>query len=179
MMRKALHMMGILSDRDLDWLLSHGETKFAIAGSTVIQEGRPINALFILLDGKFSVRASNEQSREIATLYPGEILGEISFVDARPPSASVVALQDSHLFVVNAESLSDKLARDDGFAARFYRALATFLADRLRTTSGRLGYGKQPEDLRYDKDELDDSTLGTASLAARRFDDMLKRLRIN
>jgi len=178
-MRKALHMMGILSERDLEWLLSHGQTKFAIAGSTVVQEGKPVNALFILLDGKFSVRASDEQNREIATLYPGEILGEISFVDARPPSASVVAVQDSHMLVVNAESLSDKLERDEGFAARFFRALATFLADRLRTTSGRFGYGKQLENHRHDDDELDDSILDNASLGARRFNDMLKRLRIN
>ena len=178
-MRKALHMMGILSERDMEWLISHGQTKFAMAGSTVIQEGQHVNALFILLEGKFSVRASNEQSREIATLYPGEILGEISFVDARPPSASVVAVHDSQMFVVNAASLTDKLERDDGFAARFYRALATFLADRLRATSGSLGYGKRPEDQKYDEDELDDSTLNHASLAARRFDEMLKRLRIN
>src|SRR5215471_5241894 len=108
MMRKALHMMGILSERDMEWLISHGQTKFAMAGSTVIQEGQHVNALFILLEGKFSVRASNEQSREIATLYPGEILGEISFVDARPPSASVVAVHDSQMFVVNAASLTDK-----------------------------------------------------------------------
>jgi CRP/FNR family transcriptional regulator, cyclic AMP receptor protein len=178
-MRKALHILGMLSDRDLEWLMSHGETQFATTGSIVIQEGRPINALFVLLDGKFSVRTSHGQDREVAILHPGEILGEISFVDARPPSASVVAVQDSHVFVVRAESLSSKLELDEGFASRFYRALATFLADRLRTTTARLGYGKRSEDQEYDEDELDDSTLDHASLAARRFDDMLKRLRIN
>jgi hypothetical protein len=38
-----------------------------------------------------------------------------------------------------------------------------------------LGYGKWTEE--PEPDELDDSTLDAVSLAARRFDDMIKRLR--
>jgi CRP-like cAMP-binding protein len=177
-MRKALHIMGILSDHDIEWLLSHGKTSFAKTGSVVIQEGEPINALFILLDGKLSIRASALQNQEIASLYPGEILGEISYIDRRPPSASVAAVQDSQLFIVQADVLWLKLERDDGFAARFYRSLATLLVDRLRMTSGRLGYGKWQED-ESGEDELDENILDNTSVAARRFDDMLKRLRIN
>ena len=40
----------------------------------------------------------------MAILYPGEVIGEISFVDARPPSASVVSVHDSHLLVVGGDS---------------------------------------------------------------------------
>jgi CRP/FNR family transcriptional regulator, cyclic AMP receptor protein len=176
-MRKVLHLMGSLTDQDVEWLTAHGQTRLVPRDTPVIHEGVPVEALFILLEGKLSVRQAGLAGREVATLYPGEVLGEISFVDARPPSASVVSLHESHLFEVSKDVLGRKLARDDAFAARFYRALAVFLADRLRTTTAHLGYGKWEE--RSNADEIDDAVFDGISLAARRFDDMLKRLRIN
>jgi CRP/FNR family transcriptional regulator, cyclic AMP receptor protein len=175
-MRKVLHLMGTLNDQDIDWLARHGQTRFAPAGLSVIDEGRPIDALFVLLEGRLSVRKGTADSREVAILYPGEVLGEISFVDTRPPSASVVPMEDSHIFAVPKDLLTQKLEADSGFAARFYRALATFLVDRLRTTTAHLGYGTWPADTQTD--EIDDATLDDISLAARRFDEMLHRLRV-
>ncbi|MFZ1009225.1 MAG: hypothetical protein WAN65_20450, partial [Candidatus Sulfotelmatobacter sp.] len=58
---------------------------------------------------------------------------------------------------------------------RFYRALAGFLADRLRTTTAHLGYGKWDQDT----DELDDTMLDDMSVAATRFDYLIKRLGMN
>jgi CRP/FNR family cyclic AMP-dependent transcriptional regulator len=103
-------------------------------------------------------------------------MGEISFVDARLPSASVVPLEDSHVFAVPKDLLLEKLETDSGFSSRFYRALAVFLADRLRTTTAHLGYGTWPADAKTD--EIDDAALDDISLAARRFDEMLHRLRV-
>jgi CRP-like cAMP-binding protein len=172
-MRKVLHLMGTLSDIDIDWLLAHGETRYVPNETSVIRQGEPIEALFILLDGKLSVRMAG-LDREVTALHPGEVLGEISFVDARTPSASVVSVQASHVFMINKEVLAKKLTRDDAFAARFYRALAIFLADRLRTTTAHLGYGTWDEDSRAEADEIDDASFDDISMAARRFDDMLK-----
>jgi CRP/FNR family transcriptional regulator, cyclic AMP receptor protein len=176
-MRKVLHLLGVLTDGDLDWLLRHGHTRFVPRDTVVIREGEPIEHLFILVEGTLSVRRADLGSREIATLHPGEVLGEISLVDGRAPSASVVSVQDSHLFEISRNALKDQLLRSDAFAARFYRALAVFLADRLRTTTSHLGYGKwQPDP---DTDEIEESRFDDIALAARRFDDMLRRLRVN
>ncbi len=177
-MRKVLHLMGTLTDQDVDWLASQGRTRFVPRDTSIIRQGEPVDALFILLEGRLSVRMAGLEGREVAALYPGEVLGEISFVDARPPSASVVSAEDSHVFVLSKEVLTKKLDRDDGFAARFYRALAVFLADRLRTTTAHLGYGTWKEE-EADADEIDDSEFDHISLAARRFDDMLRRLRVS
>lgn len=176
-MRKVLHLMATLTDQDMEWLIAHGQTRFVPPDTTVIREGVPIEALFILIDGRLSVRLAGLDGREVAALHPGEILGEISFVDARLPSASVVSVLGSHVFTVNKDVLARKLSRDDAFAARFYRAVAVFLADRLRTTTAHLGYGKSDESAI--DDEIPDSTLDDISLAGRRFDEMIRRLRIN
>ena len=124
-----------------------------------------------------SIRLSNTQREEVATLLSGEILGEISFVDSRPPSASVIAMEDSSVLAIPQATITEKLQEDPAFSARFYRAVASFLADRLRTTVGRFGYGKNYPDPAAD--ELDEYSMEKISVAAVRFDSVLKRLCVN
>lgn len=176
-MRKAMFLMGILDDGDADWLGKKNSTKYIPAGTVLIEEGTPIEDLYVLLDGKLSVVVRAMGNREISSLFAGEIVGEISFVDSRLPSASVVAAEDSHVLVVSRSVLTDKLKTDTAFAARFYRAVATLLADRLRSTVGHLGYGDSPEPT--DPDELDEALMDSVSMGAIRFDRLLKNLRIN
>lgn len=178
-MRKALYLMGILDDTDIEWLVQHGSRQFVPARTTLITEGQAIDSLYVLLDGRLSVTRRGA-AQEVASLLSGEIVGEMSFVDSRPPSASVVAAQDSQVLAVSREELRRKLEDDLGFASRFYRAVAVFLADRLRTTTGRFGYGSAQQDADpHAVDELDDEMMDTMSLAAVRFDELLRRLRVN
>ena len=93
--------------------------------------------LYFVLDGALVVHTP--AAPRIAVLKAGDVVGEISFVDARPPVASVRAEVESKVGAVPRAVLSAKLRDDVGFAARFYRALAVFLADRLRTTTSHLG----------------------------------------
>lgn len=173
-MRKALHLLGILDDVDIDWLATHGRVLPLSAGTVLIHEGKPIDSLYFLLDGELRV-AVGSQNQHIATLLPGEIVGEISFVDSHTPSASVLATKDSQVLGISRDLVSVKLGQDQGFATRFYYAIARFLADRLYVTVGRFGYGSARQDV--DVDELDDSAMDRIDLATVRFDKLLKRLR--
>jgi CRP/FNR family transcriptional regulator, cyclic AMP receptor protein len=176
-MRKALFLMGVLSDTDVEWLIENGRTEFVPQGTPLINAGHTPESIYIVLDGTLSVTVGGKQ---IAALPTGEVVGEISFVDSRPPSASVSAAQDSQVLAVDRQALYEKLEEDEGFAARFYRGIAVYLADRLRTTTGRFGYGSAQQDADpHQLDELDDNMMDTMSLAAVRFDKMLKRLRRN
>jgi CRP/FNR family transcriptional regulator, cyclic AMP receptor protein len=170
-MRKALYLMGILDDRDVEWMAKYGTTRLIPSGTVLIKEGKAIEDVFVVLEGKLTVSIQAMGQREVAALLAGEIVGEMSFVDARPPSASVIAQQDSYVLAIPRGVLTGKLKTDDAFAARFYRALATLLADRLRKTTGFLGYGKGIEET--DPDELDESLIGSMSLGATRFDRLL------
>jgi CRP/FNR family transcriptional regulator, cyclic AMP receptor protein len=176
-MRKVFYLMGILDDGDVEWLGRTGATKFMPSGKVLIHEGKTIEDIYVVLEGKLSVSVRAMGDREIATLLAGEIVGEMSFVDARPPSASVITSQDSYVLVLPRTLLTSKLHTDSAFAARFYRAVATLLADRLRKTTSHLGYGNWTEDM--DPDELDEALMDSASLGATRFDRLLKQLRIH
>lgn len=178
-MRKALTFLGILNDSDIDWLVTTGSKREVAPGHVLVSEGVPIDSVFLVIDGRFSVTVSALGGREVAQLMSGEVIGEMSFVDSHPPSASVQALERSAVLAVPRARLSAKLNGDTAFAARFYRALAVFLADRLRSTVATLGYSSN-EALDQDKvyrDEIDPDTLDAISLAGARFEWIQKKLR--
>lgn len=171
-MRKALYILGSMDDVDIEWMARSGKRVALRQGDTLIHEGKPIDHLYILIEGQLAVRIGKNAETQIATLLPGEIVGEISFVDNRNPIASVAALHESRVLALSRSELTAKLTRDSGFAARFYRAIANFLADRLFTTSSRLGYGA-PE---QDQDVIEDTLMDDVSLASIRFDKLLRYL---
>jgi CRP/FNR family transcriptional regulator, cyclic AMP receptor protein len=62
-------------------------------GETIVEQGKKSNALFILLTGRARVVTSDSRGREVilATLNPGDHLGEMSLIDNEPHSATVRA----------------------------------------------------------------------------------------
>jgi len=71
--------------------------------------------------------------------------------------------------------LHAKIETDVWFASRFFRA-GHFLADRLRITTARLAPGSGGRSAREDEDEIGLEMMDSISLAAVRFDKLLKRL---
>lgn len=173
-MRKILYIMGVLNDQDIGWLVQYGKSQRVPAETVLIERGRPVEYLFILIDGQLLVYSGNV---DIARLQSGEVVGEISFVDSRPPLASVKASTNSHILAIPKDALRAKLEKDEGFASRFYRSLAIFLADRLRVTTSRFGYGKKSDEVEFeDPDEMPMDMMDAVDMASARFDDMIKRL---
>ncbi len=140
-MRKVLFLFGQLSDSDLEWLIACGRKQIVPAGTVLVREGQDIDTLYILMEGLFEVSGTQIGDKPFR-LSCGEVVGEVSLLDSRPPTATVTATADSIVLAIPRAELIRKLAEDAEFAARFYRALAIFLAHRLRGTYQRLGYGK-------------------------------------
>ena len=172
-MKNVLFILGQLTDLDADWLAQAGRKVRLAPGQTVIAEGRAVDAISIVLDGELAV--SVEAARlHLGSLGPGEIVGEMSFIDAAPPSATVKAATECEVLHVPREALSAKLKSDVAFAARFYLAMAMMLSDRLRTANARNGAPRAAGAL--EDDELDANFLDSVSIAGDRFGRMLKRL---
>jgi len=123
----------------------------------------------------FEVLVSRTEKKPLGRMGPGEILGEISFVDSRPPTTTVQALTDATVFALPRDRLAAKLKADAGFAARFYRALAMFLSHRLRILTLKFG---QPQNVGAPEPEtaLDEGVLSAVYLAGKRFERMLNHL---
>ncbi len=175
-MRKVLYILGQLTDQDVEWLARTGERRLLPSGHFLINEGEPAPALFVLLAGELDVEIRGVG--QVARLLPGEVVGEMSFIDKAPPSASVVTCSDVQVLSVSKTAIETHIERDPAFGMRFYRALATFLSDRLRGTVRRLGYGGKNGSIAHETaDELDDAVLDGVSLAGERFTRMMEILK--
>ncbi|KPF61107.1 cyclic nucleotide-binding domain-containing protein [Rhizobium sp. AAP116] len=173
-MRKVLYILGQLNDEDAEWLARTGRIRTCREGEVLINEGVATQDLYFVLDGEVGVQIKGVG--EVARLGRGEVVGEMSFVDSSPPSATILAHGGARVLAVEKAAIDARLRRDNGFAGRFYKAIAIFLADRLRSTMGRM---RSTEGLHRDQimdDELDESILDQISLAGSRFEHMLSIL---
>jgi CRP/FNR family transcriptional regulator, cyclic AMP receptor protein len=174
-MRKVLYIFGLLTDADVEWMARNGARRRLRDGEAVITQGKQADTLVLLLEGEFVVTA--EGFGQVATMGVGEIVGEISLVDSAPPSATVTARGDCTALFLDKATLMHKLDSDPGFGSRFYRALAVFLADRLRATRRLSGAPSGIADATaVMHDELDTGILDNISAAGERFNRMLKVL---
>lgn len=129
-MHNVLQIFGLLTNSDIDWVARVGTRRRTKDGETLIERGKPINSLVLVLEGELLVLM--QDLGIVARRGVGEIVGEVSMVDSAPPSATVVTQGECLVLLLNKKILQQKLATDLAFGARFYRALAIFLADRLR-----------------------------------------------
>ena len=107
-MRKVLFILSELADGDVDWMIQNGTKTAFPSGSVLIREGEPIEVLYVLLDGKLEVSLAALGGKVVAVLQCGEILGELSFLDSRPPSASVTAVEDATVLSIPRHRLTRK-----------------------------------------------------------------------
>ena len=141
-MRKIFYLFGQLTDADIEWMLSKGKRERVPAGTSIVREGQPIDSLFILLDGVLEVTGPGLGTDKPIRLGCGEVVGEISFVDSRPPTATVTAAAERGRAVDPRAALLEKLEQDPSLPRGSTCALAMFLSQRLRDTGRRLGYGR-------------------------------------
>ncbi len=174
-MKKVLFFLGELNQHDIDWLIQVGERRDISSGTILIWEDKPVDTLYIMLEGTVVVSVAAMGNKELARLHSGDIVGEMSFVDARPPSATVKTFERSIVLAIPRAALADKLEQDVAFAARFYRALVILLSSRLRGTVKQLGYAR-PRGAGAAGQHPVPSTL---AIAEKRFDYLLKTLEIN
>jgi CRP-like cAMP-binding protein len=173
-MKKVLYLLGQLDDRDVEWMIQKGKKERLRPGTTIIREGQPLQALYVVLDGILGVATRAAGNQLIAHVGTGEVVGELSFVDARPPSATVTALTEAIVLTLARSDIQARLEQDLGFAARFYRAVAMFLSDRLRRASSSPDPDTPVEESMVD--ELDPNVLDNIHLAGARFQQVLQRL---
>jgi CRP/FNR family transcriptional regulator, cyclic AMP receptor protein len=174
-MKKVLYLLDQFTDTDVEWLITHCSRERLGPGKVLIQEGQHADALYILLDGVLEVTNADLSKDQAIKLVCGEVVGEMSFIDGRPPSATVTAVTPAVVLAIPRTQIAAKLAREPEFAARFYRSIALFLSHRLRDRVQRMRQSKgQP--VRDEDDELEMQLLDNIHLAGSRFDRVRQRL---
>jgi CRP-like cAMP-binding protein len=105
-------------------------------GAILIQKGKRANGVYLLLKGSARVVIPSQASR---ILGPGEICGEMSFLEDSPASASVIAEGNVEAYHLDRTTLQTLFELYPHLGSRFYRSLATNLSHRLRELIGASG----------------------------------------
>ena len=101
----------------------------------LMREGEESNEMYYLASGTMAVfQRKGDSERQIATIYSGELVGEMSFLDCEPRSATVKAIGDCELTVIPRDKLQSYLNGQP----KWYRALVQILIDRLRRANKRV-----------------------------------------
>lgn len=183
-MRRVLYLFGKFSDQDIDWLSDAGSGEQILKGAELVTEGESAERLFLTLSGSFLVSCNGVPINDIG---PGEIVGDLEFLDMRPFAATVTALEEGFVVSYSMNRLRTRLRLDTGFASRFYYALALEMADRTRRNlltyameqreqkaEGETGFqtDENGHSAQSSPNELPSTVLDDMNLAATRFDKM-------
>ncbi len=105
-------------------------------GARVFHEGDTSDACYVIRAGEVRVTREHPDGRAIAlaTLGPGELVGELAMIDGGVRSASVEALTDVDLLAVSATDMRGLLERNAQITAK----LVVALTKRLRETNERI-----------------------------------------
>jgi len=128
-----------LDDDQLQRIQQTGELLEVSAGQRLIEEGAVPQNLILLMSGRLEVYmpdpADRSHGRRLASINPGDSCGEYGFIDRRPTSASVKAVEDSEAFMIRNDDFDALLREQPDIERIIYRNLLNTLVNRLRASN--------------------------------------------
>lgn len=106
-------------------------------GSVIVFEDDPGDALYLVARGQVKVVLIGEDGREVilSVLGEGNFFGEMSLIDEKPRSATVIAMVDSIVLVLRREDFQARLRTSPEIAIALLRELSR----RLRRADEKIG----------------------------------------
>jgi len=127
------------SEHELDALIAHARKVSYKSGTPIYLKGTPGSSMMAVLDGTVRISVVGPDGREIvlASIGPGDMVGEVAFLDGGERSADASAATDCEVLVVERRDYLPLLEQNPKVTIRLMAALC----QRLRRTS------EQVEDL--------------------------------
>ena len=131
-----------LDARQLDHLAAQCEPAFFPAGTFLISEGDFGDSMFAIVSGEASVTLHDARGDEhgVASIRPGEIVGEMSLLTGMPRNATVKALSDGEVLEVDKAALANVLWMSPDLVERFVEMLFRRQGE-LDRAAGGLAWG--------------------------------------
>jgi SulP family sulfate permease len=107
----------------------------------IFKEGDQTRDLYLLTKGKMSVTIylpESDTQKRLFTYAPGTVIGELSFLDGAPRSASVWASERSETMCLPYEKFKDLIQNEPELSTKLMKNLALEISGRLRRTSNQV-----------------------------------------
>lgn len=126
-----LYMFKELDLKELFIVLEQVNVRSCKAGEQIIEAGALDNSLYIVFDGEFEV---TKDGKHLANISGGKHFGEMALISDCPRSASVKALTDARLLVIERADFDKILAKHSDIGVKLLHKIAEELAKRLQVT---------------------------------------------
>jgi CRP-like cAMP-binding protein len=137
---KSLELFDQFSEERLRALAGHLEPLSFDDGARVFEEGTEGDGLYFIASGRVRVakRLGGGGEKDLASLGPGDCLGEMALLDAVKRSASAYAAGPAELLRLRRDDLKGWLQADPALAMEFFAELVQVQSRRLRRTSSEV-----------------------------------------
>ena len=132
---KALAQVKIaagLTEAERESLKAAATLRRGQAGELIVEQGKEMGRMVIILQGKAEVRISGKL---VVSLSGQSLVGEIEFLDTLPASADVVLLEDADLIELDSAALNRLMEKQPRVGYVLMREIAKIEAGRLRRTN--------------------------------------------
>lgn len=127
------------TEAERDRIEGIAEIRKIAEGAFLIRSGEIDSTLFAVEDGHLDIIGIDDGVQKIfATVGPGDVLGEVSFIDDSPRTVSVRAGEETTVRAWDKRTLSETLAFEPQLLAKFAVAMNELLVERLRDMSRRV-----------------------------------------
>ena len=146
-----------LAPRQIEHIKALAEERSFAKGAYIVEVGQELTYLHVIREGRVRVivplrtRADaapglppqgdadeRDQEERLAEMGPGESIGEFSYADRKPASATVVALEPTRTFALAHQDLDRLLASDAAIARSVLGAMLERVVGQLRRTDADL-----------------------------------------
>ncbi|MFK7972359.1 MAG: cyclic nucleotide-binding domain-containing protein [Bacteroidia bacterium] len=119
-----------LPARDLERIAQKTKIRQFFPEEIIVFQGQPSNSLFVITNGIVAVKnITHEQENVLAYLMPGNTFGEVGILENQPRSATVTALSEVDLLVIQREDFLHILQQYPNVAIQLSRILGRYLID--------------------------------------------------
>lgn len=140
----ALLFLNSASDDEWAKLLAYTQTRRFREGEILVKENEPDDALYFVESGELDVIVTKRGGRgkyQLASLTPGSVFGEQSFLDGEARAATVRGRTDGAIYRLSRESFDVLAAREPKLAVKLLLDIGRVLSLRLRSAT-RLATGR-------------------------------------
>ncbi|MCD4774811.1 MAG: mechanosensitive ion channel family protein [Candidatus Aegiribacteria sp.] len=125
-----------LSYDQIDELAANSSKLLFSKGELLVQQGDSGDSLFIISDGEVEISVSDSTGRRthLVDLHRGDYFGEMSLLTGEPRSASVTAICETEVIVVEKSGMAELLEQESSIL----EPLSAMLEKRMEDLSGRV-----------------------------------------
>ncbi len=137
---QSIDLFQTLTRDELEEIVDLTESISLTSGEVLFEQGTHSEALYVIESGCLEVRSVASVGQEIvlAELEAGTVVGEMSIIERSPRSATVEALETTHLFRLARDDFETLRRRDHASAYKLILQLASTLGERRREADDRI-----------------------------------------